>query len=302
MNRERDDYDVFLDNWEPGEVLRHASLPQNLSDPLIKKRIFEDSGDNGQVARTTYSPGQKTMDDDEISVRAYDFFQKKHKRWANEFRDYVLSKDVPEEKLDTLVAGFAQLWVDGKRRRQDSLEMLAIKASLRDFDLLYHTTNAGRFVSETVEASIPPLLTPLEVKVILDANRGLIDAFIPDYIDHLGDEGPASLCELYVRRGVYMPPVDTKVRCERHYLSSFSLALGPVEQFAQTWTTATRNTGTPSIFSAPIAAIQDRVVAFAPFITQMDLSQLELVVAPPVEEMHLVDHGMHGGIREFSFR
>jgi hypothetical protein len=33
----------------------------------------------------------------------------------------------------------------------------------------------------------------------------------------------------------------------------------------------------------------------------MDLSQLEFVVAPPVERMPLQDDGEHGGIREFSF-
>ncbi|WP_157212040.1 hypothetical protein [Sinorhizobium sojae] len=40
---------------------------------------------------------------------------------------------------------------------------------------------------------------------ILEANNGLIDAFLPDYLDHLGDKGTGSLNELHVRRGVYMP-------------------------------------------------------------------------------------------------
>jgi len=50
-----------------------------------------------------------------------------------------------------------------------------------------------------------------------------------------------------------------------------------------------------------LPAIQERVVAFAPFVDGMDLSQLEFVVAPPVERTPLRDHGEHGGIREFSF-
>jgi hypothetical protein len=156
-------------------------------------------------------------------------------------------------------------------------------------------------VVNAVDDSVPPLLAPTEMAAIFEANNGLIEAFLPDYVDHLGDEGPGSLDDLYVRRGVYMSAVD-RVRRELHYLSSYSLTLGPVEQFAQTWTLATRDVGEPSIFSGPLPAIQHRVVAFAPFIEGMDLSQLEFVVAPPVEEMPLQDDGVHGGIHEFSFR
>lgn len=302
MTSERDDYDVFLESWEPGEGLRHASMSQNLDDPLIRKRLLDDSTGNGPVARTEYAMGQKVMDADELVVRAYDFFQQRQERWADAFRDFVLSRNVPEDKFNTFVTSFAQSWVDGMARRQDSAAMRAIKASIRDFDRLCYPAYAGRFVIEPVDDSVQPLLTPQEMAVIFEANNGLIDALVPDYIDHLGDEGPGSLDSLYVRRGVYMPSANTTVRRERHYLSSYSLALGPVEQFAQTWTPTTRDTGTPSIFSAPLPAIQNRVVAFAPFIAHMDLSQLELVVAPPVEKMPLRDHGFHGGIREFTFR
>lgn len=98
-----------------------------------------------------------------------------------------------------------------------------------------------------------------------------------------------------------MPSVET-IRREVHYLSSFSLALGPVEQFAQTWTPATKSSGVPSIFSAPLPAIQHRVVAFAPFIAGMSLRQLEFVVAPPIAETILSRDGAFGGVEQFSFR
>lgn len=296
-----DEYDLFLQNWEPGELLRYSTLPQNLNDPVVRNRLFEDSTGNARVERAEFSVGKKAMAADELSARAYEFFQDHHENWAAEFRDYVLSKDVPVEKLDAFVTSFAQSWVDGMARRQSSPEMRAIKASIRDYDLLCHPTHAGRFVIKSVDDSVPPLLSPREMAVIFEANRGLLDSFMPDYIDHLGSDGPSSLDEIYVRRGVYMPNLDS-VRRELHYLSSYSLTLGPVEQFAQTWNSATRETGTPVIFSAPMPAIQDRVVAFAPFIENMDIGQLEFVVAPPVEETPLRQDGMHGGIREFSFR
>lgn len=179
--------------------------------------------------------------------------------------------------------------------------MLAIKASIRDYDRKCHPNLADRYVINPVDPAVQPLFTLEETAAIFQANCGLIDALLPDYVDHLGHEGPGALGDLYVRRGVYMPSVDG-VRRELHYLSSYSLSLGPVEQFAQTHTPSTQGKGMPSIFSAPLPAIQDRIVAFAPFVDGMDLGQLEFVVAPPVERTPLQDDGEHGGIREFSFR
>lgn len=278
----------------------HASRPQNQNDPLIRKRLIDDSTGNAGVERTAFAQGPKVMAPEELVARAYDFFQANHTKWAAEFRDYVLNKDVPEHKFDTFHNSFTEIWVDGRKRRQHSAEMLAIKASMRVFDRCYRSDSARHFVINQDSDDVPSLFTPTEMAVIYEANSGLIEAYLPDYIDHLGDEGPGSLGDLYVRRGVYMPTVD-KVRRELHYLSSYSLAIGTVEQFAQTWTRATQGVGVPSIFSAPISAVQDRVVAFAPFIEGMDLSQLELVVAPPLSETPLQDDGVYGKIREFSF-
>ena len=98
-----------------------------------------------------------------------------------------------------------------------------------------------------------------------------------------------------------MPAVPGPLREELHYLSSYSLALSPVEQFAQTWTNSTKNSGVPSIFSAPLPALQARAVAFAPFVEGMDLRQLELVVAPPVKPTQLIYRGTRGGIRDYEF-
>lgn len=297
---ERDEYDIFLDTWEPGERLRLATLPHNLNDPFTRRRFLEDSSGVAPVERAAFAAGPKTMDGNEVTVRDLDFFVDRQKKWSAEFKDYVLAKGVPSAKLDRYLFSFADSWVDGRARRQDSPEMLAIKASIRDFDLLCYPSQAGRYVINAVDQSISPLFTPTEMAAIFQANSGLLEAFLPDYLDHLGDEGAGSLDELYVRRGVYMP-TNNLVRRELHYLSSYSLALGPVEQFAQTWTPATRGVGIPSIFSAPVSAIQNRVVAFAAFIENMDLSQLEFVVAPPIEEMPLQHHGVFGEIHEFSF-
>lgn len=297
---ERDEYDLFLDTWKPSERLLQAILPQYLDDPISRKRLLDDSSGYAPAERTRFASGKKTMDQDETIARSFDFFDENHDKWADHFRDYALSKGVPEWKLDRFVTSFACHWVCGRKRRQYSPDMLSIKASIRDLDRMRYPSTVGLFVIESVDEGVSPLLSPDEMGVILDANKGLIDAILPEYIDALGDEGPGSLGALYVRRGVFMPHVDV-FRRELHYLSSYSMGLGPVEQFAQTWTREIKGVGIPSIFSAPISAIQHRVVAFAPFIKGMDLAQLEFVVAPPSDKTPLHEHGTYGDIREFSF-
>ena len=84
-----DEYDLFLQNWEPGELLRYSTLPQNLNDPVVRNRLFEDSTGNAPVERAEFNVGKKAMGADELSARAYEFFQDHHENWAAEFRDYV---------------------------------------------------------------------------------------------------------------------------------------------------------------------------------------------------------------------
>lgn len=37
---EQDEYDLFLQTWKPSGRLIHATLPQNLSDPVIHERLI----------------------------------------------------------------------------------------------------------------------------------------------------------------------------------------------------------------------------------------------------------------------
>ena len=281
MSEEKDDYEVFLNTWEPGERLRYATLPQNLADPVVLDRLLRDSTGAAPLMRTAFSPGLKVMDGNES--------------------DYLQSHEIAEAKIDAYCESFANHWVDGRKRRQDSAEMLAIKASIRDHDLKFHPRTADKFVINPVDKATQSLFTPDEMAIVFEATRGLIDAFLPDYVDLLDATLGGTISDLHVRRGVLMPDIE-KVRRELHYRSSYSFALGPVEQFAQTYTPAMRGSGVKSIFSAPLPAIQTRIVAFAPFVKNMDLRQLELVVAPPIASTPLQYDGEFDDIHEFSFK
>jgi hypothetical protein len=260
---ERDDYDVFLESWVPGERLRQASIESNLHDPLASQRLLDDSTGEASAVRTAYVQGIKVIDQREKTVRGYNYFQAHQAEWSTEFRNRLISAEIDDARVDGFIRCFAQHWVDGKSRRQDSAEMMRIKASIRDLDRLRHPDRADCYVLNAIDDSIPATFSPDEMAAIFEINENLLETFMPGYMDQLRD-GPTSINHLYIRRGVFMPQIEG-VRRELHYLSSYSLAVGPVEQFAQTWTPAKKGAGTPCIFAAPLPAVQKRVVAFAPF-------------------------------------
>lgn len=300
MLDKRDEYDVFLETWEPSQMLIHASLPQNLEDPYSLDRLLTDTNGEADLTRTPFELDTKLMSAREAAARAIHYFDDHQQEWAEGMRDYATSRGVPEKKFDDYARCFATHWIDGMSRRQKSPEMLAIRASVRDFDRSFHCLVAGKYVLKPVLDTVEPLFTPTEMEIIFDANSGLIEAYLSKYVDYLGGTGPSTISGLYVRRGVKMPEAASH-RVELSELSSYSLGIGTVEQFAQLHNRKTKQTGVQSIFSAPLPAVQSRVVAFAPFIAGMDTRQLELVVAPPISHTPLVDQGEYGGIREYAF-
>jgi hypothetical protein len=175
------------------------------------------------LVRTAYAPGIKVIDDEETALRRLKFFEERHAKWSADFRDLVQSNGVDRHKLDDFIRNFAELWVDGKSRRQDSTEMMSVKASIRDHDRAYHAQHAGCFVLNHAEESVAPKFTPEEMGAIFEANANLLDALMPDYFHHVDGEGPTSINEIYVRRGVRMPTIPA-LRTELYYLSSYSFA------------------------------------------------------------------------------
>src|SRR5258706_16191264 len=112
-----DDYDVFLDTWEPSGRLKHATLPSNLSDPLSRSRLVEDSSGIADLERDSFKQGIKVMTSEEEFVRGYDFFVTHHSAWSGHFHDHLRSQGMKEAKIDTFVSSFAKHWADGKSRR-----------------------------------------------------------------------------------------------------------------------------------------------------------------------------------------
>jgi hypothetical protein len=298
---EDQDYDTFLETWAPSERLIHASLEQHLNDPFSRVRMLEDNASRPYVERSKFVEGEtKAMVAEELIARRYDFFVKHQRTWAAGFRDYLLHHRVPTRKVAAFIKGMATLWVGPPADRQNSPLMRGIKASIRDLDRLNFPSTAGKFTLKPVDDSVEPFFTPEEMRIVFEANAGLIDAYLPDYVDVLRGEGPGAVGGLYVRRGMRLETAPPALRHELHELNSYSLGIGAVEQFAQLWRRKTKN-GVSVIVSAPLPAVQTRIVAFAPFISKMTLGQLELVVAPPVSETPLVFQDQYDGIGEYLF-
>ena len=297
---ERDEYEVFLDTWMPSERLVHASLPHNVSDPLIGEQLILDSTGDARVLRTVYAPGPKELADEEWATRAFEFFADRQAAWSRDFEDVVTSRGVPGSKFDPFVKAMAADWVDGKARRQKSPAMLSIRASVRDHDLHFHRSTAGRFTLLPVADGVCALFEPEEMEIIFETNESLLQQYLPDYLSALDHHHVESVSDLTVRRGIYLKDVPTE-RYEASELNSYSLGLGVPEQFAQTWVQEDAGRGQPCLISAPLPAVQKRIVAFAPFIANMTLEQMELVVAPPLSATRLTDCGSYGAMHELSF-
>ncbi|WP_156432442.1 hypothetical protein [Burkholderia sp. MSMB1498] len=302
-----DDYDKFLTTFDEEAVpaLNYATIEPNLFEPLVQQRLLESAADGGaEVERAPYAQGQKQIAIDELALGALDFFQKKQSDWSEWFQEKLCEGGVDETKVDAYIYAFSSLWIDGAKRRQTSKEMQSIKASIKQHDDFFHKSQAGRYVFHSDVDGADPLLTPWEMQCVFDANSTMLEICIAEYLQVYHGPRAGSINSTYVRRGVYMPTQPISPMTELNYLNSYSLAVTLPEVFAQTYSQKHKDKGIPTIFSAPVPAVQCRTAAFAPFIKGMDLSQLEMVVAPPIEPMELVFHGVHGSqvqIAEYSY-
>jgi len=299
-------YEQFLDTWKPTRHLEHASLNSNLFDPLAQARLHADVECAPEVPRNVKSGrGYNGIDPVEVALRHLEYFRTHQPSWSKEFRERLLDDGVRRERVDTFIGAMAQEWVDGSNRRQGAPQMLALKTSIGLHDRKRYPDDAGKFVIQGFDESIEPLFTLPEMICLFEVNSRLLENHMASYLAEVYEDGlGSSINWLYVRRGVCMPYEPKRMLEELHYLSSYSLASGPVELFAQTQGKATCG-GRPCIFAAPLPAVQDRVVAFAPFIDGMQLDQMELVVAPPIRPTPLTFHGNYGdppaSVGEYEF-
>jgi hypothetical protein len=65
MTGEDDEYDAFLEDWGPSEILRHATLEANLHDPIVRARLMEDITGAAELTRTAFAEGTKVMSEPE---------------------------------------------------------------------------------------------------------------------------------------------------------------------------------------------------------------------------------------------
>jgi hypothetical protein len=298
----QDEYDIFLDNWQPSQLSDFVSLESNLFDPLAQQELLNDITADGTVQRTLKVNGTRNnMSAEETDIRKLDFFEEQQPLWSDEFRTRLIDEGLQATAVDRYIKTFNCIWTHSKSR-QTHPDVLAIKAAISCHDRFYTPHTAGAFVKSAVPASTAALFHPQEMAIVFSVNMKMIEVAMADYLNALYGPNEGSINSVYVRRGVCMPGKPGPHREELHYLSSFSLARTPIEQFAQQRTRNTANSGVVCVFSAPIPAIQDRIAAFAPFIHAMDLSQLELVVAPPTSKTPLLDDGEHGTMLEYRFR
>lgn len=282
------EYEEFLDSWEPTDLLEHVTRDSNLFDPVALANLLADIEGTGTIPRKIKSSGYNGMCEGEAILRKLKFFEESQNHWSADFRERLLDEGVREDRVEAFITAMATIWTDGGRRQTD-IVMQRLKAGVYLHDLNFHAQYAGKYVINKPDDSLDPLFNPLEVQTLFEINERMLELHLAEYIEKVNGDREGSINQLYVRRGVCMPHAPKAHLEEAHYLSSYSLASGPVELFAQTQGKAPCN-GMPCIFAGPVPAIQSRVVAFAPFIAGMNLDQMEFVVAPPVRSIALKSH------------
>lgn len=278
---------------ENGQTIELATLEKYLHDSAFTNR-FITAAANGddRIARTRWYPKEKVIDLTEYSDSGYKFFSHKQKEYATEFQER-LAEAIDPDKAQKFVSAFREIWIDGKRDRQNSPEMMSIKASIRDHDRLY-CRNKHTFVNRAnaVPDSVVALFTPEEMHSVFEITSRLADTCVEDYLQSRSDWEFTSLNRIYLHRGIFPAKrIEDLVLVEENYLSSYSMAVTVPEVFAQTFSSASEHTGEPAMLGAPFPLFHGRIVMFAPFIQGMGLGQLEVCVAPPVDVYPLRYHG-----------
>lgn len=280
------EYGEFLDTWEPTDLLKHTIQNANLFDPVAQAQLLADVTGHGTIPRQIKGRGYNKISDEEALLRQLSFFEGNQKKWSIDFNQRLLDEGVREARLATFIDAMTNIWTDGKKRQED-IVMQRLKTGIYLHDRLFHANTAGKYVINGVDGSLDPLFDPIEVETLFRVNENMLELHLAEYIQSLHGDRDGSINWLHVRRGVCMPYLPKQYLEEAHYLSSYSLASGPAELFAQTHGRGTCN-GIPCIFSGPVPAIQTRVIAFTPFIENMTVDQIEFVVAPPVKAMPLI--------------
>ena len=302
-----DSYEAFLHTFDPNDypALVFASSESYVYDPLTLRRLIR-HGSIGEksIDRDLYRSGIKYIGPEEVEIANLNFFRETQAEHSKELRERLLSVGVADACIDRYMQAFSTLWVGTRSQRLKSPQMLEVMASIVKHDRALHGGSAGRYVVHRPYADVPPLFSPEQMAAVFQANSDMLETTLYAYSMLLPDSSSWSINRVYVRRGMHRATDIPPVWSEQQYLNSYSLTVTVPEQFAQTQSSGTRQSGIPTIVSACLPSVQDRVVAFAGFVEGMTVDQAELVVAPPVREIavrYLGTHGSDPAIEEYVY-
>lgn len=278
---------------EASQVLRLAILDKYIHDPTFTARFIDSAASEAHyIPRAPRGQGKKRLDEAEFRLGAFEHFHKCHDEASKELFER-LSKEIDEDKVLFFFDSMRKLWTDGKARQTDP-DMLRIKASIRDHDAAIRAPHV--FVRERVSSEIEPLFSPPEMAVVFQETSLVANRCMEDYLQSRSDWLEASINGVFLHRGIFpIKPIADQLHVELNYLSSYTLAPTVAEAFSQTQQRQPVGKVYPTIVSAPFPIFNNRIVAFAALIPGMDLDQVELVTAPPLDPLPLKFVGLFGG-------
>lgn len=238
----------------------------------------------------------KTIAPLEVQLQAMAFFERECDALQ---REYIRRVDecIGREKREAFLGAFSsKQWQDGRRAREESPGVLAVKASVKA--LFEWRGERPRIVGDTNVAA-EPLLEPEETAQLLTETWDWYDNTIQDYIEqHPGglEMGSNDLC---LHRGLVLhkPFIDGEPYFEMGYINSYSMCVSVPEQFAALADGSKREIA--AIVSGELYDFRYRILAFSPFIPGMQSGQLEACVIPSAKEVRVRGQGVYSGIHEY---
>lgn len=291
-------YEEFLDQWEETDLLKYSTLEQNLDDPYIENMIHNANGVGDKIVRSQCTKGIQSTELAEVSLRKFVFIESKRASYQQDFIERLFAIGIDQNRLNVFLDAIANKWTNGGKKNSGIIER--IQASIQAHDAIYRKANSEIFVKNSIAKNIEPFFDIQEIEDIFNINSNMLTNFFEEYILALYGEMEGSINRITVRRGIHTPILISEgLRYEHNHLCSFSLALTTSEKFSQIRRKI--KNGYCCILSTDLPVIQNRVIAFAPFIPEMSITQMEFVVASPLEPQQIIYSGEFAGIHEFTF-
>jgi len=285
-----------LTEIETSDLTKYSELEKYIFDPFYEHRYVE-AASNGltDIARDSGKVGTKAISTTENLVSGYSFFEENKEKMRQDYLERLTGSIISEEKVQRFIKIIKDFWYDGRPERTTSDEIWEIKKSIRNY--LIERTGSTKHTVKDENRDIKPLFETYQMGHLLHVTHEMFDHYIQDYLQLRQDCMENSSNRIYIHRGIRVDELLSEGEYyEYDYINSYSLAQSVPEQF----TAIARNGKFRAMIGGCANDFSDQILAFAPFIPEMDIKQLELCIIPGIYPLRVRYDGEYSGVHEYT--